>query len=162
MKLRHYREKPMTQLRRARKRQHDKLDMKPEGLWVSVKGEDDWPSWCEIEDFRWPEGFAYTYEVALAKDANVLVIETVEQFDAFADEYADKLLASVSSKGVNWNRVAKKYDGIIIAPYRWDRRLGNHLWYYGWDCASGCIWNMDAVASIKQIVKEEENDEQAT
>jgi hypothetical protein len=27
------------------------VTMKPDGLWVSVEGEDDWPSWCRSEEF---------------------------------------------------------------------------------------------------------------
>jgi len=38
--------------------------------------------------------------------------------------------------------VSKEYDGIEIAPYQWDARL-SLIWYYGWDVASGCIWNLD-------------------
>jgi hypothetical protein len=51
---------------------------------------------------------------------------------------------------IDWLRVAQKSAGIIIAPYIWERRL--HLpWYYGWDCASGCVWDAAAVLSVKRL-----------
>jgi len=58
---------------------------------------------------------------------------------------------------INWPAVAEKYDGIIIAPYIWQRRLSDnpdHFWYYGWDCASGCIWNTEVIEEIhtKELV----------
>lgn len=49
---------------------------------------------------------------------------------------------------INWPMVADRYQGIVIAPYLWSRRMDGGLWYYGWDCASGCIWDAAAVASV--------------
>lgn len=50
---------------------------------------------------------------------------------------------------LDWAAIGKLYDGIIIAPYLWERRLnGGAMWYYGWDCASGCIWNPRAISEV--------------
>jgi hypothetical protein len=50
---------------------------------------------------------------------------------------------------IDWYRVAEQYDGIIITPYIYERRLTEYTtWYYSWDCASGCIWNGKAIANI--------------
>jgi hypothetical protein len=50
---------------------------------------------------------------------------------------------------IEWRKVAERFDGIIIAPYIWQRRLDlESSWYYSWDCASGCIWNASAVREI--------------
>jgi hypothetical protein len=37
-----------------------------------------------------------------------------------------------------------KYDGIEINPYQFEARY-QYLWYYGWDIASGCVWNLNNV-----------------
>lgn len=38
------------------------------------------------------------------------------------------------------------YDG---APYQWECRLDRDtFWYYSWDCASACIWNLQAVRPL--------------
>ena len=52
----------------------------------------------------------------------------------------------------NWDDVVRQYDGLIIAPYQWAKRC-DYSWYYGWDCASGVIWNLRAVASVKPTAK---------
>jgi hypothetical protein len=49
---------------------------------------------------------------------------------------------------IDWPRVAERFDGVIIAPYQWKHRL-ELMWYYGWDCASGCIWNARAVSCFE-------------
>lgn len=48
---------------------------------------------------------------------------------------------------IDWQAVASDHDGIIISPYNWPARH-EMIWYYPWDCASGCIWNADAITSI--------------
>ena len=59
---------------------------------------------------------------------------------------------------IDWNRVAKKYQGIIITPYIWERRLTTTCtWYYGWDVASGCIWDNKAIKEITDARKSKGN-----
>ena len=44
---------------------------KPNGFWVSVRGEDDWESWCLAEEY----GFGgVRHEVTLAADDNILYL----------------------------------------------------------------------------------------
>ena len=53
---------------------------------------------------------------------------------------------------IDWKKVKSKYQGIIIAPYQWSCRLNlDSNWYYGWDCASGCIWDLDCIKDFKLI-----------
>ena len=121
---------------------------KPKGLWVSVEGEDDWKSWCEAENFGCG---ALAYEIKLSKDANILYLSTASEIIAFTDEYSIEGNSRWDRK-INWSMVASKYHGIIIAPYCWSCRLTEHtIWYYGWDCSSGCIWNIDAIAGFDFI-----------
>jgi hypothetical protein len=118
---------------------------KPVGLWVSV-GE-AWKDWCEGEDF-YTERLAHCQEIVLAANANILRLSTAEDLDAFTERFkiADDAFASI-----DWSRVYGEYQGIIIAPYIWARRL-DLAWYYGWDCASGCIWDADAIAEVREAV----------
>lgn len=130
------------------------LRSKPRGLWVSVEGADDWRSWCEAEGYGNPAE-QYCYQVTLKPAAKVLRLKTTAEILGFAkkynaDPYFGRIPTMMSGYGVDWPAVAEKYDGIIIAPYNWNLRLDNRThWYYGWDCASGCIWN--APAAIKSI-----------
>lgn len=53
---------------------------------------------------------------------------------------------------IDWVKVKPLYDGIIITPYQWRCRLDPDIfWYYSWDCASGCIWNLETIETTKEI-----------
>ncbi|NKV19232.1 hypothetical protein GS913_06550 [Rhodococcus hoagii] len=121
---------------------------KPDGLWVSILGEDDWPSWCRENEFR-EHTLEVAHEVRLAADANVLLVNGPREFDEFDAKYrtAD---SRKFNEFIDWPRVESEYDGIIIAPYLWSRR-SSAFWYYGWDCASGVIWNLCAIESFLPV-----------
>lgn len=148
MILDHFADEPVT-LDRART--YDQSEpFKPGGLWVSVRGDDDWPTWCR--DNQYGLGDVH-HEVTLAADANIFHISTPTELDMFytfwripEDRYYH--YRHLKPDYINWAEFTKTCDGIIIAPYQWSNRLG-HMWYYGWDCASGCIWNPNAIATIE-------------
>lgn len=120
---------------------------KPRGLWVSVDGEHGWEEWCRAENFSHMGTFKY--RVDLIPGANILVLTSPEELDTFDAKYGVEEtyppLSGLNIPGytfrrIDWLKVRRKYDGIIIAPYIWERRLSHLEWYYTWDCASGCIW----------------------
>lgn len=126
---------------------------KPVGFWVSVPGEDDWPTFCRNERFA-AERFEFEHTVTLAADASVLLVPGPLEMSRFHNEYSvepDEWTfiygTRHGARPIDWRAVAADYDGIIIAPYQWSHRL-ELSWYYGWDCASGCIWNLDAIAAM--------------
>lgn len=119
-------------------------EMKPRGLWVSVGSE--WADWAKAEKFG-VERLKEKTTVVLKKHAKILRISTAEELDNFTAKYRgdDKKFPMI-----NWKKVAAKYQGIVIAPYIWSRRMTNHtMWYYGWDVASGCVWDPNAIKEIK-------------
>lgn len=90
---------------------------------------------------------AIPHRVTLAGGADVLHLSTCAQLDEFTAEFRVGGLFQADRGGLGgiaWTAVADRWDGIIIAPYQWTRRY-DLAWYYGWDCASGCIWNLDAI-----------------
>ena len=64
--------------------------------------------------------------------------------------YAD---SSYPREDIDWAAVARCYQGIIIPTYHFEFRFDTHVsdWYYGWDCASGCIWDAGAIASVSLV-----------
>jgi len=79
-------------------------------------------------------------------------LSSAADIDLFTERYGkyNRLLA-VYEKGreIAWSLVADEYQGIVIAPYVWSRRLCYGAnWYYSWDCASGCVWDASAVAGV--------------
>lgn len=156
MDLRHYDEKPIDDFdyQPTFIQSPPRNYRKPRGFWVSVKGDDDWPSWCISENFH-IKGLAAEHEVKLRSDANILVLPDVESMDRFTAQYGivtpqSYVGESWNNVSIDWMKVASEYDGIIITPYHWERRLVLD-WYYGWDCASGCIWEMSAIESVTHV-----------
>jgi hypothetical protein len=126
---------------------------KPNGFWVSVQGEDDWHDWCTEQGFHL-DALRVPHEVTLDM-GKFLVLESVRAFDHLQACYAvpTDLDRGMPWRGENnwaidWRKVAADWDGIIIAPYQWGLRNVRD-WYYGWDCASGCIWNPKVIKSVE-------------
>jgi hypothetical protein len=157
MRLVHYADGPVSEVRSVE--QSRELMMKPSGLWVSDDDcEDNWRAWCEDEGFR-PDRLTHVHDVTLVPNANVLILRSAGDIDAFSREAwpqfeVQSLPDALFRPWVRpWDRIAQKYGGLIITPYIWERRLSYYLsirtdWYYGWDCASGCIWDPTVIASI--------------
>lgn len=149
---RHYSDQTITTLFDAS--QVDAPALKPRGLWISDEdGDDGWKTWCENEAFELGR-LVVEHEVILAPEANVLELHAAEDLDAFTAQYG------VGSGGfwdsrIAWAEVAEAYQGILITPYIWSRRLTGHtFWYSGWDCASGCIWDADAIGRVAVLASE--------
>lgn len=116
---------------------------KPTGLWYELGG--DWRRWCASDQPDWIDG-KFLHGVVLDGE-RMLVLRGVGDIDAFHARYALPAAYPMDGRYVDWTAVATGYDGIEIAPYCWERRLEGSAsrWYYGWDCASGCIWRPRAM-----------------
>jgi hypothetical protein len=128
-----------------------KLGPKPIGLWYGIGTE--WIDWTRSDMPEWE--YDNVFEVII-NESNVLLINTLDEIKEFNDTYGveDKRFANIFSDNsyhdIDWSKIAEKYSGVEISPYMWPMR--NELrWYYGWDVASGCIWNSNGIKSIKKI-----------
>lgn len=149
VKLIHYSDQPLTQIRSAAQNSEPELHGKPNGLWVSVGNA--WSDWCRNNNFSLGE---LAHEVHLADDPNILWITKASELDAFNSRFGEPSTWFKSIHVLRWAQVAEQYDGIIISPYIWSRRLELSChWYYGWDCACGCIWNARAISTIGEPVQ---------
>ena len=151
-RLIHYSGEPLGELRVFCQRK----DAKPRGLWFSCEGEDDWKRWCEAENFR-SDRFSEASQIFIKEDANILLIDSVFGIDALTREFiaepGEGAASFLSSYFIDWGKVSETYQGIIISPYQWSRRLeGGASWYYGWDCASGCVWDYAAIEKIEKVI----------
>lgn len=120
---------------------------KPQGLWYGFGNA--WIKWVRSEMPEW-EG-NYLYEVDLG-GSNILVLKTVGDMISFYKRFSGgKKKGYMSGFGgaydipIQWDNVSKKYDGIEIPKYFNSLRMVM-TWYYGWDIASGCIWNLKNVS----------------
>lgn len=118
---------------------------KPKGFWYGFG--DKWIDWIKTEMPEWKG--EYIYEVDIS-DSKILQIKNYLELKEFTQEYklSEQIIPGTIYL-IDWNRVAFKYDGIEINPYIRRARL-ELLWYYGWDVASGVVWNLDK-AKIKLV-----------
>ncbi len=128
------------------------LFTKPVGLWLSDESDYGWHRWCEDEEFR-RENLEYETKFIVEDDTHFLVIDTVEKLLKFTDKY--KLPFGIdtinSSMFLDWLRVRNEYTGILITPYQYSLRLHTSTaWYYGWDCASACVWDLSILKEVEK------------
>ena len=141
MKRLHSSKKP---IKRIKDTERQAIEFKPVGLWYGINFE--WRTFCNRE---FSDGLGkYNYEIILDM-TNILKISNFEELCKFENKYGKEKYKWSLIDNIDWIKVSKTYDGIEIQPYIWEARLIK-LWYYGWDVASGCIWNKKA---IKKIIK---------
>lgn len=152
MRLVHFSNKIVKRVRSNKQLEELNIIGKPNGFWVSDEdAEMSWLKWCKAEEFA-PHKMKHAHSVELKSDANILIISNLKEFDKFHKTYNGRLPGRIPIRRINWEEVASKYQGIIITPYLWERRLDMECsWYYGWDCASGCIWDAKAISKIELI-----------
>lgn len=125
---------------------------KPKGLWYGI--DRAWFEWCESENYGGIGEFTYELEL---NHQNIIVITDRHQLRSFFDAYKTEMHPDYF--GIDWGKVKQDYSGIEIQnyhDYRWDALpLNGNTWLYGWDCDSGCIWDLKAVKSYKRTVLHE-------
>lgn len=149
------------------KNKRQKIDHKPTGLWYGLG--DSWINYCLNEVSGWI--CPYIYEVILHED-QLLKVSNVSEFEEFEDEYhgipdhfkliADRMPEFDLTYGsrtvgrrirrmfdhIDFKKLAKTHGAVEIAPYIWNKRLES-MWYYTWDCASGCVWKRKAIKELR-------------
>lgn len=139
--------------------------MKPDGMWYSVGK--SWLDWCEGESYG---GIPKYIDVIKLDESKILKITTLAALNAFEKEYSildpfivqhnemvrQNIIRGIDPPGqlidqrgrtwqhIDWAKIKTQYGGIEIAPYQWQARLVK-FWYYGWDCASGCVWDKNTL-----------------
>lgn len=130
---------------------------KPRGFWITDDSEECWRSWCVGESWGLG-GLTHKHRIDL-DESRILILRSAYELDAFTNQFAvDNWWGPSGSprkyrdRCIDWRNVATQHDGLIITPHQWSRRMSDdYSWYYGWDCASGCIWNAHAILGIHLI-----------
>lgn len=122
------------------------IEPKPKGLWLSDESDYGWHKWCTESNFS-----TNSMETVVDFQCDIkkwIHISTSEMLDKFAENYMQSHPSAETLNFINWTKVRKDYSGILISPYQWKSRLGKHWWYYGWDCASACVWDLSTIKMI--------------
>lgn len=128
------------------------MGMKPHGLWYAQAHE--WLEWIIENDFATDK---YSSAYIITPDySKILKIDSPDKLKSFHEEYSINPLPQLKSSKydsmyIDWKKIAEKYSGIEIIPYQYKYRF-EYMWYCGWDVASGCIWNENAIIKSEQIV----------
>jgi hypothetical protein len=130
---------------------------KPCGLWLSDESKRGrgWSNWCKGENWN-VDGLLY--ETIFECDmTNWKVIKTPAQMKKFHRDFSahnEYSILSSLGKYIDWAKVQKEFAGILIAPYRWDFRFHMEArWYYSWDCASACVWDLSTVNVLLESIE---------
>lgn len=159
LNLRHYSRGAVQEVKPAVQPNPAAGKLKPRGFWVSVG--DAWAEWCRQNSFGPPAKAPdelFVYRVVLDSSARILAAGTAEETEALVEEYGIKLHPDlIEARTLDWKAISQDgYDGIILTEYLYGaglRREPRGLWYYGWDCASGCIWGGQEVVESLELVR---------
>ena len=162
--LLHYSDTPITEILSVE--QPDQVGLfldKPFGLWISI--DDAWAEFCRGID-RNPG--SHVYQVTLCEGANLAMIRSLEDLQAFSREFGghpaifDKFPGGLEFNIIDWKKVAARHDGIFILRRFSIISLDEHShWVNGWDVASGCIWNKAAICDFKSVTPAHTNKTEA-
>ena len=151
--------------------------MKPRGFWYAC-GSD----WYDLGVSAKTDKYLYsiklkrsilTKDLSEVKKGKVLQITKQDEMRAFDKKYGKKVIYKDrlfnSYRLIEWKQVYKDFSGLEICPYQKGTRYGVNgetvsdrkmNWYYTWDVASGCIWDLNAIDNIElkhTLTKEEIN-----
>jgi hypothetical protein len=121
---------------------NQKIGYKPKGLWYGIGV--SWIDWVRNEMPDWEYDNIFKIDL---NESNMLMIDTLEKLYSFNKEFG----AYFSQTLIDWKKVSNSYGGIEISPYMWPARMELD-WYYGWDVASGCVWNKNVIQNIEKII----------
>lgn len=123
------------------------VGFKPRGLWFACGGE--WIRFAYsngMKSFVGDRDHVYRLTLDRSRIAHLLTEGDMLRFNrmyyAIKDDSGDSY--------IDWQRVSRDYDGIIICPYHYKLRQ-KLFWYYPWDVASGCIWRFRALQNVEDI-----------
>jgi len=141
---------------------------KPNGFWFDI--DESWKQWCRAVQFNLKD-LRYRHTVTILDSSRMLILRNPKSVDVFTREYGRNFsihiqpLQSTGEAGafaqqygldlfgdiqrqfsnyIMWEEVAEKYGGIIIDPYLRSRSQ-KYLWYHGWNCPGGCIWDTSVI-----------------
>ena len=140
---------PYTEFRNVQQKKPPHPMIKPQGLWYGCG--DAWIAWLRTEQPDWLEESSYLYEVKT--DGKIYKVSNDADFEELEFDYG--FGGRYGNQSIDWELMQKEgYGGIEICPYNWQRRTDSD-WYYGWDVASGCIWDSSSIQDVILLAEKE-------
>lgn len=129
------------------------------GFWFACGP--SWYNW-EIEaNEETPSVGTEVYRIIIKED-RLIKLNTLSRIEKFMSEYGREKKKGKENKNeillIDWKKVSQKYGGFIACPYiknhiiaKYKNNINKFIWYLLLDCASGCIWNLDAIGECQRI-----------
>lgn len=119
------------------------------GFWASrVDAENSWKEWCEREEFE-THKLKKHFDFTLRDDTKLLEIKTISDLNKLRQEHQDWFVKPkwefVDKSFLDFEKISKLYDAMEVNAGS-DEEL--YFDFYGWDCDSICIFNLDCVEVI--------------
>lgn len=150
---------PNKRLNKIRTCNQGLADFKPQGLWYSYGAE--WIRFLHHEYIEYSEDWAYErinyyktlFEINLNFKSKLLKLKTKNDAINFTKTYGVVVPSRhryIYNHLINWNKVAKEYDGIDSVFKGWSY---DFYWLATWDINGGCLFNNKCVESVKTVFK---------
>jgi hypothetical protein len=136
------------------------IGMKPVGFWYSCFN--SWLNWTQDEGLFIKN---YIHKINIKRNLlrniknkdkdGLLVLNNIKDLILFHKKYKKRYR---KMNMIEWNKVSEDYGGIEICPYFKEelkkKKLWKKLfWYWSWDVASGCIWNISILKNTELMYK---------
>ena len=125
------------------------------GLWACpVEDKDiDWEEWCRREEFNF-ESLEEHFDFTIKDDSKIMVIKDIKNLDKLPRVKNPEFILEYDTMNTNidFEELAKKYDGIMVWIYRSSdidltRMSFDGIYYrmYGWDVDTLVVFNPDII-----------------
>jgi hypothetical protein len=129
---------------------------KPNGLWLSIAGINDWEKYC-LENNENLVKLKYEFQICLKPHANLLILHNEAAFEDFEKKYAyyPEGIAEhgenyIPDLSIKWEQIINDYQGIAL-PVILPKLYNMGLLFDTWCCTSACIWDLQAVAKVEKL-----------
>jgi len=122
----------------------------PNGLWLSITGNNDWEKNCLKYNYRL-DNLKFEFQVFLKTASKILILHNTAAYENFAKKYSYYSEQGRRVLLFRWEEIIKDYQGIAL-PHLNPYVFGIVQWHNAWRCTSACIWDLQAVHNVSKLI----------
>jgi len=122
----------------------------PNGLWLSITGNNDWEKNCLKNNYRL-DNLKSEFQVFLKAASKILILHSRAAYENFAKKYSYYGGQDRRVLLFRWEEIIKDYQGIAL-PRLYPEVFGVVQWRNAWGCTSACIWDLQAVQNAGKLI----------
>ena len=121
----------------------------PNGLWLSITGNNDWEKTCLKTNYRLDK-LKTKFQVFLKEASKILILHSTAAYENFAEKYGYYSGQGRRVFSIRWEEIIKEYQGIAVSHLN-HGFFGIVQWRNAWLCTSACIWDLQAVKNAAKL-----------